>query len=420
MAPEPVEKATQLLTESKFGKEVLGPKVARPLAGWLQRTFSDADAVDPSVDLSTPNSASSFSTSIGDATASAGRDVAGSATGTAAPGGAAPPVSARAGTATAGTATAGTAIAGTASRGAVTADATATQAFTSTAAEAARPPKGIKEVALALKDRIKDHNLIVVAAGIAFWGLLAIPAVLFATISIAGLVLDPATIKEDVKEQLSGAPEEVQEIIGEQLEGVASSGSGGLIVGVVVGILLALWSASGAMAKLMSTLNTIYEVKETRKFVKLRGTALIMTIGGIVMLLVTMFALTALPALLAEIDGVGDTAAWLFSLISYPALGLVMILGLGVLYRWGPDRVAKYRPFLLGAVVATVLWIVFMVAFSVYTSTVATYNETYGSLGGLVVMLLFLLITALVVLIGAEVHALTGRDTREASPSGRA
>lgn len=267
-------------------------------------------------------------------------------------------------------------------------------------------PHGFKAVALAVKDRLKDHNLVVVAAGIAFWGLLAIPAVLFSLVSIGGLVFDADTIKEQVEEQMDGAPEEVTAIISEQFESVAATPSGGLITGLILGIVVALWTASGAMAKLMGTLNAIYDVKETRKFVKLRGTALAMTLGGVVFMVAAIFVLAALPPILSRIDGVGPSAAWLFSLATYPILGLVMVLGLGVLYRWGPDRKDRYRPINRGAVVATVLWVLAVVGFSVYTTTAATYNETYGSLGGLVMLLLFLLITALTVLIGAEVHAI--------------
>lgn len=270
-------------------------------------------------------------------------------------------------------------------------------------------PQGFKAVAMAVKDKLKEHNLVVVAAGIAFWGLLAIPAVLFSLVSIGGLVFDADSIKQQVEDQMDGAPEEVIEIIGEQFESVASTSSGGLITGLVLGVLLALWTASGAMAKLMGTLNTIYGVEETRKFAKLRGTAAAMTLGGVVFMVASMFVLAALPAILKNIDGVGDTAAWLFSLASYPLMGLVMILGLGVLYRWGPNRVGKYKPITVGAVVATVLWVLCVVGFSVYTTTAGSYNETYGSLGGMVMLLLFLLITALTVLIGAEVHAIVER-----------
>ena len=225
-----------------------------------------------------------------------------------------------------------------------------------------------------------------VAAGIAFWGLLAIPAVLFATVSVAGLLLDPATVKAEVNTNLTGLPTEAREIVGDQLESVSGGSTGGLIVGLVVGLLLAFWTASGAMAKLMAALNTIYDVVESRNFAKLRGTALALTFGGIVFIAGALFLLAALPALLGRVDGIGDAAADLFVWLRFPALGLVMVVALGILYRLGPDRKARYQLVTLGAVVATVLWILLSALFSIYTATVGSYNETYGSIGGIVVL----------------------------------
>lgn len=392
MAHPKIDELTDKVRTSKFGREVLGPKVARPMASWLEQTFGD------DIDASTTGTPS---TETGDASAlgSVRLDP--------------PDASPASDTAT---------LAGDV--------AAATRAESQSGKDGVRPPpqsgedgvrphppaeaapSGFKEVALAVKDRIKDHNLVVVAAGIAFWGLLAIPAVLFASISIAGLVLDEDTVKDEVNNNLDGLPEEAREIIGDQLQNVSGGSTGGLITGVILGIVLALWTSSGAMAKMMGTLNTIYGVKETRKFVKLRGTALLMTLGGILFVASAGFLLAVLPKLLSEVDGVGDSAATLFNWLRFPALGLVMVIGLGVLYHVGPDRRGSYQLLTVGAVVATVLWIVLSGLFSVYTATAGSYNETYGSLGGLVILLLWLMITALVVLIGAEIHALTGRSTR--------
>ena len=186
---------------------------------------------------------------------------------------------------------------------------------------------------------------------------------------------------------------------------MSGGSSGGLIVGVVLGIVLALWSVSGAMAKLMATLNTIYGVAEDRKFLALRGTALAMTFGGVVFIVVAVFALAAVPPLLGE-TSIGDAGRWLVNIARFPALAVAMTVGLGVLYRFGPNRRGQpYHTFTSGAIVATVLWLVLSGLFTVYTSQFSKYNETYGALGGVVVLLMWLWITGLVVLIGAEVNA---------------
>ena len=271
-----------------------------------------------------------------------------------------------------------------------------------------------KELAMRVKDNVKRHNLPVISAGIAFWTLLAIPAALVATISIAGLVLDPTTVADSVEDNLSGANEDVKGIIAEQLESISSTSGGGLAVGVAVGILLALWSVSGAMAKMMATLNTIFDETETRKFFKLRGTAIVITVGAIVLLAGAIFLLTALPPILGQ-TAIGDAGRWALNISRFPALLVVMVFGLSLLYVLGPDREnGTWRPLTWGAAVGTVLWLLISIAFSLYTSSdLNSYNETYGSIAGVVMLLLWLYLTALCVLIGAEVDM--ARDRADAA-----
>ena len=358
-----VVELAERVREARFTREVIGPKVARPLAGWLESTFADENGSEPSpVAEVEPTEIETVEPQVEETQLK---------------------------------------------------EAPAEEAVDDEVAPVADArPKGFVAVVKALMARIKEHNLVVVAAGIAFWGLLAIPAVLFSTVSIAGLVLDPDKVEDQVKANLEGIPDDAKSIIIGQLENVSGGSSGGLITGLIVGLALALWSSSGAMAKLMATLNTIYGTIEERSFPKLRGLALALTFGGIVFVAGAVFLLAVLPALLGQIDGVGDAAATVFNSLRFPVLGLVMVIALGVLYHVGPDRRnGRYRVITLGAFVATILWVGLSGLFSIYTATLGSYNETYGTLGGLVVLLLWLFITAFVVLIGAEIHALTGRET---------
>lgn len=357
-----VEEWTDKFRTSRFGRDVFGPRFAEPVARWLTDNFVEDEPTNGS--------------SAGDIEVVADRELVRAEPALGAP----EPASADA------------------PEDIEELDLTPTS------------PKAFINTLKALSQRIKVHNLVVVAAGIAFWGLLAIPATLFAVVSIAGLVLDPETVNDQVTENLTGLPDEARKIIIGQLEGVSGGSTGGLIAGVVVGLLLALWTSSGAMAKLMGALNTIYDTIETRNLLKLRGTALLLTFGGIIFVSSAIFLLAALPALLSSIDGVGDSAATLFTWLRFPALGLVMIIALGVLYYLGPDRSTRYRPVTLGAAVAMFLWIALSALFTIYTSTVGNYNETYGSIGGIVVLLLWLFITSFVVLLGAEIHAQSESD----------
>ena len=269
----------------------------------------------------------------------------------------------------------------------------------------------IKDIGLRVKDRIKEHNLAVVAAGIAFWGLLAIPAVLTAVLSIYGLVADETEVEDQIEDNLGALPEEARQIITNQLESVAGASGGGLAVGVVVGIILALWTSSGAIAKVIATLNTIWGVSEDRKFFKLRGLALFITLGSIVFVIGAAFLLAIMPAVLSEV-GLADVGRWLLNAGRFPALLLFMAAGLAVLYWIGPNRRSRYRPLTWGAVLATLLWVVVSGAFSIYTASFSSYNETYGTLGAIVILLMWLFLTAFMVLIGAEIDA--ARDEADA------
>ncbi len=361
------EELTERLRDSKFGRDVFGPKIAAPTARWLQDNFVEPDA-EPEQNGTEPD---------GEMTAGAEVDT-------------------------------------LTSPDADHADLLEEDEFGKIDLTPTTP-KALLGLMKELSKRVKNHNLVVVAAGIAFWGLLAIPATLFAVVSIAGLLLDADTVEQQVNDNLSGLPKEARDIISEQLSSVSGGSTGGLIAGLVLGLLLAFWTASGAMAKLMGALNTIYDTVETRNFLKLRGTAIGLTFGGIIFVSSAIFLLAALPPILSSVDAVGDSAARLFVWLRFPVLGLVMIIALGVLYYAGPDRRTKYQPVTAGAAAAMALWLGLSALFTVYTSTVGSYNETYGSIGGIVILLLWLFITAFVVLLGAEIHAQRETDAKRHS-----
>lgn len=262
----------------------------------------------------------------------------------------------------------------------------------------------MKDVAADVRHRIKTHNLVVVAGGIAFWALLAVPAILTAVVSIYGLVAEPEDVESQIEDALSGASPEVQSIVSDQLSEVAGASGGGLALGAAAGILLALWTSSGAVAKLIATLNTIWAVEEDRKFPKLRGLALALTAGAVVTVGAAAFSLAALPTVLSKVDADGPVR-WVVNVGRFPAMLVVLAMALSVLYWAAPNIERRYRVVSWGAASATLLWLVLSGLFSVYTSTLANFNETYGSLGALVIMLLWLFITAFMVLVGAEIDA---------------
>ena len=278
-------------------------------------------------------------------------------------------------------------------------------------------PAEARALAIELKDRISRHNAPIFAAAVAFFAFLALIPALTAVIGIYGLVADPTDVTRQINEALSGAPESTRVFLAEQMSDIASGSSGVLGVSVAVSLLLALFSASGAVANLIKSLNVAYELEETRKPWTLRGVALGLMVGGIVVLGVVMFLMTALPPLLAE-WGLGDLARYSLNTLRYPILGLVMAGSLSLLYRLGPDHGGNDRPlspdlFTVGGLVATVLFVVLSTLFSFYTANLGSYGETYGPLATIIVLLLWFQLSALSIVVGAELDAeLSDREWR--------
>jgi membrane protein len=170
---------------------------------------------------------------------------------------------------------------------------------------------------------------------------------------------------------------------------------------------------------MIGAINAAYDEKESRKFFRLRGLALLLTIGAILFLLLAVGLIAVLPPLLENL-GLGDTGRTVASVFRWPVLALGFALALAVLYRVAPDRDdAEWRWISPGAIVATILWLVGSFLFSIYTANFASYNETYGSLGAVVVLMLWLLLTAYAIIGGAELNAEIERQTVRDSTQGR-
>jgi len=280
------------------------------------------------------------------------------------------------------------------------------------------PARGWKDVLVRVKAEAKDDQLTFLAGGVAFFALIALVPAMIALVSLFGLVADPADVQQQVADTLAGAPAEVQDLVQTQLESITRSSDAGLGLGLVVGLGLALWSASAGVANLMAALNRVYDEGESRKFLKLRGLAIALTLGAVVAVTAAFAVVAILPAALED-SSLGPAAQWTVSILRWPALAVGFVLGLSVLYRLAPNRAdAGWRWLTPGAVVATVLWLLGSLAFSLYTSSFASYNETYGALGAVVITMLWLQLTAFAVLLGAEVNAELEHQTAQDSTTG--
>jgi membrane protein len=262
----------------------------------------------------------------------------------------------------------------------------------------------VKSIASKLPRRIREHNLTLVAAGVAFYAFLALVPALIAIVSIYGLVANPDDVKRLVKDVGSSLPTEVQNFLVFQLTSIVNANGAGVTTAAVIAIALALWSASGGMAALITGIHVAYERDEPKGFVVKRGKALILTFGAILFLGVVAFLIVAVRPLL-EHAGLGTPGRIALNILGWLILAAVALVGIGLLYRFAvKDSPGGWLGFLtLGTVAAMVFWLVASGLFAAYTANFASYGKTYGALASIVVLLLWLWLSSLVVLIGAEI-----------------
>jgi membrane protein len=290
--------------------------------------------------------------------------------------------------------------------------------------EADRPseiprPGWFQIVKRAWKESKKD-SVPLLSAGVAFYAFLAIIPTLIAVVMIYGLVSDAEDVAEQVESFGEALPTSAEELLTEQMTTLATASERSLSVGLVIALVFALWTASGGISNLITAVNVAYDEEQKRGFVKSRALALGMTVGAIVFMVVAVALVAAIPVVLDALDVPG----WVKAVVQVGRwLGLVVavLIALALLYRWAPDRDApKFRWLSIGAVVATVLWVVGSIGFSVYVDNFGSYGRTYGSLAGVVVLLLWLWLAAYATLLGAEINAemeqQTIKDTTKGEP----
>lgn len=268
-----------------------------------------------------------------------------------------------------------------------------------------------------MKDEIADDHVATFAAGVAFFGLLALFPAIGAVIALAALALDPLLIEAQLGGLLSALPAEAAGILQAQLTEVAASAGGGMTLAALFGLAVSLYSASKGMKVLIEGMNLAYDEDEERGFIRLNLMAIGMTLGAIVGIVAALAAMVAVPAILATV-GLSGVGTALLQYGRWVVLAVLALLGLAALYRYGPSRdKPKWRWVSPGSLLATVLWIAGSALFSIYASNFGSYNETYGTLGGVIVLLTWLWLSAFIVLLGAEVNSeiehQTKRDTTE-------
>ena len=259
----------------------------------------------------------------------------------------------------------------------------------------------------------KDDNLTDWAAALTYYAVLSIFPAFIAMISILGLVVDPATITRVVTDVVASlGPESAVNTFKGPIEQISGNQSTALF-GLIFGVAVALWTASNYVGAFMRASNAIYEREEGRPFYKLRPIQLLVTLALVLMAALVVLSLIVtgpVAQAIGDAVGLGDAAVTAWNIAKWPVLLVVVMLMLAILYWSSPNaKVAGFRWVSPGSVVAVLLWIVASVAFAFYVANFGSYNKTYGALAGVIVFLVWMWITNIAVLLGAELNAETER-----------
>lgn len=265
------------------------------------------------------------------------------------------------------------------------------------------PLRGWKDIALRTVKEFTDDQIPMIAAGVTFYSLLALFPALGAFVALYGLFADVAEVQRHLHLLAFMLPPDALRFIGEQMLRMATAKTGGLSLAFVASLLVSIWSANGAVKALMTGLNIAYEEQESRGFVKRTLVSLVFTLGYLALTIAALALLAAGPAIETFL---GHHAALVFSWISWPLLLAGLVIALAVLYRFGPSRdPVRWRWLTWGSGFAVLLWVIASGLFSLYVGNFAHYDRTYGSLGAVIGFMTWTWISAMVVLMGAELNS---------------
>jgi membrane protein len=281
---------------------------------------------------------------------------------------------------------------------------------------ARRPTAGRewKEILLDTYRSITDDRVLAVAAGVTFYGLLAVFPAIGAVVSLYGLFADSATITDTLDQLSSLLPGGAIEVVGDQIQRVSAAGNRTLSFSFLLGLAIAIWGANAGVKAVFDAINVAYGAREERSFFRLNLTSLVFTMGAIVFALLALTAVVILPVSFHYL-GLDAVFESLLHYGRWPLIWLVVALGLAFLYRFGPtDSIhPKWRWISWGSASAATFWLAASALFSWYAANFGNYNTTYGSLGAAIGFMTWMWISAAVIIMGAELNAEIERESGE-------
>jgi membrane protein len=282
------------------------------------------------------------------------------------------------------------------------------------------PPKGWKDIAWRVYDGLQNDRVLLVAAGVTFYALLALFPATAAIVSLYGLFADTSSINQHIRLISGFLPEEALSVIGDQVTRIASKGQATLGFAFLGTLALALWGANAGTKSVFDALNIIYKEREKRSFIGLTARSLGFTIGAITFVLTALAGIVAVPVAL-KLFGIPDgSGTALLTLLRWPLLYLVVLFALACLYRYGPSRThPQWRWVTWGSAIAGGIWIIGSLLLSWYVANFGTYNATYGSLGAMIGFMVWMWLSTIIILLGGEINAEMEHQTAQDTTQGR-
>ena len=281
------------------------------------------------------------------------------------------------------------------------------------------PLAGWKDILYRTYQQIGEDRLLATAAGVVFYGLLAIFPAITALVSSYALFADPSTISDNLRSLSLMLPDGSFSIVQDQVGRVLAKGNVTLGWAFVIGLAMAIWSANAGMKAVLDALNVVYEEDEKRSFIKLNLVSLSFTVASLAGILIMISAVVAVPLLLQQL-GLGERAELIISIGRWPILALLLLFALATLYRYGPSRTTpRWQWLSVGAVLAVLLWLAGSTILSWYLANFEDYNATYGSLGAAIGLMIWMWMSAIIVLCGAELNSEIEHQTAIDSTEGK-
>jgi membrane protein len=282
------------------------------------------------------------------------------------------------------------------------------------------PAKGWTDIAWRLYDGLQDDRILLVAAGVTFYALLALFPATAAVVSLYGLFTDATTINEHLQLLSGFLPEGALSMIGDQVKRIASHGETTLGVTFMGTLILSWWGANAGTKAIFDALNIIYKEREKRGFFQLTFKSLLFTLAGLALIVIAITGVVAVPVALKLLGIPRGSGTAFLTLLRWPLLYAVILFALACLYRYGPSRThPRWRWVTWGSAIAAAIWIAGSLLLSWFVANFGTYNATYGSLGAAIGFMIWMWLSTIIILVGGEINAEIEHQTSRDTTAGR-